>query len=328
MALSFQIFSRFNFIAAPFLSLAFLVSLAPAAIAQRAPTPVFVTTVEKTLFVDEVEALGTLQSNENVEIMSTVTERVTKVNFDDGQRVKKGDVLVEMDASEEIAERTEEQSRINEAQRQADRLKSLVKRDVASTSALDERKRELQTAQARLQAIQARINQHTLRAPFDGVVGLRNISVGTLALPGARVATLDDDSVMKLDFSIPEVFIATLQSGIAVQARTGVYPDDTFKGIIASVDTRINPVTRAVVARALLNNDQRKLKAGMLMRVVNKNPRQAIVIPEESLTSRGEQHFVMVIDKKEQKTVVRQQLVELGARRKGDIEILFGLEEG
>lgn len=329
MALSFQIFSRFNFIAAPLLSFTFLVSLAPAAIAQRAPTPVFVTTVEKTLFVDEVEALGTLQSNENVEIMSTVTELVTKVNFDDGQRVKKGDVLVEMDASEEIAERTEEQSRINEAQRQADRLKSLVKRDVASTSALDERKRELQTAQARLQAIQARINQYTLRAPFDGVVGLRNISVGTLALPGARVATLDDDSVMKLDFSIPEVFIATLQSGIAVQARTGVYPDDTFEGTIASVDTRINPVTRAVVARALLKNDQRKLKAGMLMRVVvNKNPRQAIVIPEESLISRGEQHFVMVIDKKEQKTVVRQQLVELGARRKGDIEILSGLEEG
>lgn len=298
-------------------------------LAQRAPVPVFVADVKRSLFVDNVEALGTLQSNENVEITSTVTELVTKINFEDGQRVKKGYILVEMDAAEEIAERVEEQSRINEARKQLDRLKSLVKRDVASQAALDERKRELQTAQARLKAIESRISQHVLTAPFDGIVGLRNISVGTLAQPGSKIATLDDNSVMKLDFAIPEVFLATLKAGIAVKAYTAVYPNSVFEGVIHSIDTRVNPVTRSITARARLENADRRLKAGMLMRVVvNKNPRQAVIIPEESLITRGDKQFVMVIEHKNDKTYVQQQPIKLGNRRKGDIEILSGLEAG
>jgi membrane fusion protein (multidrug efflux system) len=309
-------------------TLFFLIQVS-SSLAQRPPTPVFVTVVEQVDFVDEVEALGTLQSNENVEIMSTVTELVTKVNFKDGQRVRKGDVLVEMDAAEELAQQVEEESRINEAQKQVNRLKSLFKRDVASESALDETERELQTAQARLKAIQSRINQHILVAPFDGVVGLRNISVGALAQPGTRIATLDDDSVMKLDFSIPEVFIATLKTGTVVEARTSVYPDKTFKGSISSIDTRIDPVTRSVTTRALLNNKDRELKAGMLMKVVvNKNPRKTIVIPEESLISRGKKSFVLVVDESNEKTTVKEQQVSLGNRRKGEVEILSGLVVG
>lgn len=297
--------------------------------AQRPPAPVFVTTVEKVYFVDELEALGTLKSNENVEIMSTVTERVTKVNFKDGQRVRKGDILVEMDAAEELAQRVEEESRINKARKQLNRLNSLFKRDVAAESVLDETERELQTAQARLKAIQSRINQHILVAPFDGVVGLRNISVGALAQPGTRIATLDDDSVMKLDFSVPELFIATLQTGATVQARTRVYPDKVFEGVISSIDTRVDPITRSITVRALLNNDERQLKAGMLMRViVNKNPRQAIVIPEETLITRGDNNFVLLIDTTNEKTTVREQVVKLGKRRKGEVEILSGLEVG
>lgn len=304
-------------------------SINPLVLAQRPPTPVFVTLVEKVDFVDEVEALGTLKSNENVEIMSTVTELVTKVNFSDGQRVSKGDVLVEMDAAEELAQKVEEESRVNEARKQVNRLKSLFKRDVASESALDQSERELQTAQARLKAIQSRINQHILVAPFDGVVGLRNISVGALAQPGARVATLDDDSVMKLDFSIPEVFIATLKTGSTIKARTSVYPSKVYEGKVSSIDTRIDPVTRSVAVRALLDNANGELKAGMLMRVVvQKNPRQTIVIPEESLITRGDSNFVLVIVQSDKKTTVRQQEVTLGSRRKGEVEILAGVTAG
>lgn len=299
------------------------------AFAQSPPTAVFVAPVEQLDFVDEVEALGTLQSNENVEIMSSVTELVTKVNFEDGQRVKRGDVLVEMDATEELAEKVEEQSRINEAQKQVNRLQSLVAQNVASKSALDQQKRDLQTAQARLNAIQSRINRHILLAPFDGVVGLRNISVGALAQPGNIITTLDDNSTMKLDFSVPDIFIATLKPGITVIAKSSAYPGEVFEGKIASISSRVDPITRSITARALLDNSSQKLKAGMLMRVViKKNPRQTIVIPEEALTSNGSNNFVMVITNSDDKTSVRRQQVELGKRRKGEVEILSGLEQG
>jgi len=297
--------------------------------AKKPPTPVFVAPVERLDFVDEVEALGTLQSNENVTIMTTVTELVTKINFEDGQRVKRGDVLVEMDAAEELAEKVEEQSRINEAQKQVDRLLSLVAQNVASKSALDQQKRDLQTAQARLNAVQSRINRHILLAPFDGVVGLRNISVGALAQPGNLITTLDDNSKMKLDFSVPDIFIATLKPGISVVARSSSYPTEIFEGKIASISSRVDPITRSITARAILDNSDQKLKAGMLLRVtIKKNPRQVIIIPEEALTSNGRNNFVMVIQNTDNKTTVRQQQVELGKRRKGGVEILSGLEEG
>ena len=297
--------------------------------AQTPPTPVFVTVVKEVHFVDEVEALGTLKSNKNIDIMSTVTELVTTINFNDGQRVNKGDVLVEMDATEELALRVEEQSRIDEARKQRDRLKSLFKRDVASESALDENERDLETAQARLKAIQSKIDQHILVAPFDGVLGLRNISIGALAQPGMRIVTLDDDSVMKLDFSVPEIFIATLKTGAKIQARTRVYPGRVFEGEISSIDTRVDPATRSVITRALLDNSESLLKAGMLMQIViDKNPRQALVIPEESIISSGRDSFVLLIDESGQGTTVNRQKVELGSRRKGEVEILSGLQAG
>ena len=297
--------------------------------AQQPPTPVFVTIVKKVHFSDELEALGTLKSNKNVEIMSTVMEQVTNINFDDGQRVSKGDILIEMDATEELAERVEEQSRINEARKQLNRLKSLFKSDAASESALDETERELETAQARLKAIQSRIDQHILVAPFDGVVGLRNISVGALAQPGTRIVTLDDDSVMKLDFAVPEVFIAALQTGTNIQARTDVYPDKIFRGEISSIDTRVDPVTRSVVTRALIDNSEGLLKAGMLMQIViTKNPRQTIVIPEETIITSGNNSFVLLIDDSREETTVARQKVELGTRRRGEVEVLSGLTDG
>ena len=303
--------------------------LSQSAAAQQPPTPVFVTVVKEVHFVDKVEALGTLKSNKNIDIMSSVTELVTKINFNDGQRVNKGDILIEMDATEELALRVEEQSRINEARKQRDRLRSLFKRDAASESALDENERDLETAQARLKAIQSKIDQHILVAPFDGVVGLRNISVGALAQPGMRLVTLDDDSIMKLDFSIPEIFIATLKLGAKIQARTRVYPNRVFEGEISSIDTRVDPVTRSVITRALLDNSENLLKAGMLMQVViDKNPRQALIAPEEAIITSGNDSFVLLIDASDKVTTVKKQPVTLGARRKGDVEILSGLSAG
>lgn len=297
-------------------------------LAQPTATPVFVAPVQSTPFFDEVEALGTLQSNENVNLTSTVTERVTAINFEDNQRVKRGTVLVEMDVTQELAELAEERSRLEEAERQVARLQPLVQRGAASRSSLDEQERELKTAQARVRGIRSRIAERRIVAPFDGVVGIRNLSIGALAQPGTEIVTIDDDRRMKLDFSVPEIFLSTLKRGITIKAESVAYPGRQFAGTVASIDSRIDPVTRAVRARALLDNTEGLLKAGMLMRIhLQKAPRQALVIPEEALIVRGDENAVMLVQPGEPATVVRQ-VVAIGARRKGEVEILSGLSEG
>ncbi|MFW0778118.1 MAG: efflux RND transporter periplasmic adaptor subunit [Rickettsiales bacterium] len=299
------------------------------AYAQKAPVPVFVVNVHNKAFVDEIEALGTLQANENVELTSTVTELVTKVNFEDGARVKKGDVLVEMDVAEELALKAEEKSRLQEAQRQVNRLQPLIKRGAASKAALDEQQVALQASQARMKAIESQIRHRKVIAPFDGVVGQRNISVGALAQPGTLITTIDDDSVMKLDFSVPEIFLPTLKKDVKIKATTRAWPEDQFSGTIFSVNSRVDPLTRSVSVRALLQNPDHKLRPGMLMRVqLQKNPREAIVIPEEALVTKGNENYVMVVVHDDDKTTVKNTAVKIGARRKGDVEIVKGLEEG
>jgi membrane fusion protein (multidrug efflux system) len=306
----------------------FMLSISTTTLSNQKPIAVFVANVERVFFVDEVEALGTLQATENVNLTSSVTERITKINFDDNQRVKQGYVLVEMDVSEEKAELAEESFRLDEAQSQVERVRALVKRSSASKSTLDERERELNTAKARLGAIQSRINQKSIVAPFDGVVGIRNISVGALAQPGMLITTIDDERKMKLDFSIPEVFLSSLKIGLTIEAKASAYPKQVFKGTVTSVDSRIDPITRSVLARAVLINDGRLLKAGMLMSVqLNKNPRQTLIVPEEALVTIGNENAVMLVQNTEELKVKRQ-VVELGARRKGSVEILSGLNEG
>ena len=308
----------------------FLATVTKAQPGGDAPTPVFVAEVKRASFTDEIEALGTLQANENVNLTSTVTERVTTIHFQDNQRVAKGDLLVEMDAAEEEAELAEEQSRVNEAQRQVNRLRPLVQRGAASQSALDEQQRELNIARARINAIQSRIDERKIKAPFDGVVGIRNISVGALAQPGTHITTIDDVSVMKLDFDVPEIFLSSLQPGIKVNARTSAYPERVFTGEVSSIESRVDPITRSVSVRAFLDNADGVLKSGMLMRVeIRNNPRQALIIPEESVITSGTQNSVMVIGENEEgQTIVNAQPVEIGARRAGDVEILSGLNEG
>ena len=312
-------------------SLCVLMAYAPLTEAERDPTPVFVANVERVYFVDEVEALGTLQAVENVDITSSVTERLTKIHFEDNQRVKQGDLLVEMDASEEQAEYAEEISRLKEAQQQVERVRELAKRSSASQATLDERERELNTAKARIVAIESRINERRIEAPFDGVVGFRNISVGALAQPGLVITTLDDDSRMKLDFSVPEVFLSSLKKGLSIEAKASAYPGQLFTGTVTSIDSRVDPITRSVKARASLDNADGLLKGGMLMRVkLNKNPRQTLVAPEESIVTIGGQNAVMMIEQAEsaETAKVKRQVVELGARRKGVVEILRGVNEG
>ncbi|MGD2117561.1 MAG: efflux RND transporter periplasmic adaptor subunit [Chromatiales bacterium] len=291
-----------------------------------APTPVFVLQVQKADIEDRIEALGTLRANESIELTAAVTETVSELHFDDGDRVQAEQVLVEMTSSEEQAQLEEVRATAAEALRQYERIKSLRKQQTAAESLLDERRRELETARARLNAIESRLADRLLRAPFAGVVGLRNVSIGALVEPGDVITTLDDDSIMKLDFAVPAIYLAALKPGLPVQATTRAWPQRHFSGEVKSVDSRVDPVTRTIVVRALLNNPDFALRPGMLMQVdLLSSQRQAIVIPEECLIAKADKQFVFVVGTDNK---AEQREVTIGTRRPGEVEIVTGLDVG
>lgn len=305
-----------------------LASFASQATAADSP-PVIVAPVKSVYFEDRIEALGTLRANESVVVTASVTEVISKLHFDDGDRVEQGQVLAQMTNAEEEALLREARALVQEAEQQYRRVQALETKGTAATSLLDERRREWQTARARLVAIESRLSDRLIKAPFAGVVGLRDISVGALVEPGDPITTLDDDTVMKLDLSVPAVYLARLLPGLELIATTAAYGKHEFAGMLHSIDSRVDPVTRSVVVRVLLPNDKRALKPGMLMQVtLRKNPRQTLVIPESALKPRAREQFVLVVNEQGDGHQAENREIEIGARRPGEVEVLSGLSEG
>ncbi|WP_028885160.1 efflux RND transporter periplasmic adaptor subunit [Teredinibacter turnerae] len=297
--------------------------------AQRGPLPVFIQDV-KTISIEEtIEALGTLKANESTVLSSSVTESITAIHFNDNQRVQAGDVLVEMTSAEEHAQLKQAMATLDEAERQYGRFKALEKDKVATAAQLDQQKVLVDAAEAQLRAVQSRLQDRLLIAPFDGVVGLRNISVGALVRPGDVITTLDDDSVMKLDMTVPSIYLADLRVGMPVVARATALRDQSFNGKLVGIDSRVDPVTRSLVARALIENPEGKLRPGLLMTVLLSQPqREAMMIAEEAIIQVGRQAHVFVIERDGERTLAAKRDVALGVRRPGEVEILSGLNAG
>ena len=302
---------------------------ASSSLAQTAPTPVIlVEAIEEEIF-DRVEALGTLRANEQVTITAQVTEIVTELKFEDGQRVSKGDTLALMTNSEETAQLREAEATALEAGEQLERTKPLASRGVSSEALLSERRRDHETALARLEAVKSRIADRRTEAPFDGVVGLRRISVGALVEPGTVIATIDDDSSMKLDFSIPSTFLSTIRLGLPIEAKADAFGERSFTGEVTGIDSRVDPVTRSVTVRAVIPNKDGVLKSGILMMVeILKNRRQAVVVPEQAVIARKRETRVFVVDTKNEGPKAQSRLVELGTRLDGKVEVVSGLDAG
>jgi membrane fusion protein (multidrug efflux system) len=301
--------------------------LSGATLAADPPPPgVVVAPVRLIEFADRIEALGTLSANESVDLTATVTETISAIHFNDSDRVAKDQVLVEMTSREQHAQMQEARATTNEAYRQYQRIKPLASEGTAAESVLDQRQREWETARARLAAIESRLSDRLIKAPFAGVVGLRDLSVGALVQPGDLITTLDDDRVMKLEFPLSATYLEVLHPGLEVIATSRAFAGRNFTGSVKSVDSRIDPVTRSIRVRALLPNPEFLLKPGMLMYVeLLKNPRKALVIPEESLQPLGEQQFVFVVT---DDSTVEKREIRIGGRRPGLVEVLEGLEAG
>jgi membrane fusion protein (multidrug efflux system) len=261
-----------------------------------------------------------------VVLTAKVTETIDRVNFSDGQHVEAGMVLVELSGRAEVANLEEARATLREAEQQYARQKGLAEAGTIPRSQIDTLVATRDAAKARMQSIRARLGDRVITAPFDGVLGFRKVSAGTLVTPGTEITTLDDVSVVNLDFSVPELYLSALAPGLAVSARSAAWPQRRFDGNISSIDSRVDPVTRAIIVRAELPNAEGMLRPGMLLGVeVASAPREALVVPEIAVGSIGTQQFVYRVEPDGSAKQVR---ITLGARRAGEVEVLEGLEEG
>jgi len=285
--------------------------------------------VSTKLIHDRIEALGTTRSIESTRITSTVTEKVKAVHFQSGQKVKKGDLLIELDKAEQQAELARARAVHGERKLALKRLEQLDERKLTSPDEIDRTRLELEQAAASISAIQARIDDRIIRAPFDGVVGLRNISVGALVETGDLITTLDDTSVMKLDFSVPSVFLADVVPGLKVRVMASALGGEEFEGEVRSIDSRVDPVTRSIIVRALVPNPDDKLVPGLLMQVdILRNERQALVTAEAAMLPLADRQYVMRLVGEGENATVEKVEVKTGLRMPGYVEILQGLSQG
>lgn len=295
---------------------------------ERKDAPAVVTTmrVASQPWRDSIEALGTARANESVSIVAKVSDVVTRLAFDSGERVRAGQLLVDMNSSAQRADVAAAEASLRDAEQQLRRGSELARQQLIAQGQLETLRANRDSAAAALASRRAAVADRTLVAPFAGVLGLRQVSVGALVGPGTTITTLDDDSRIKLDFTVPESVLSSLARGQSISARSDAWPGVSFEGTVADIDSRIDPETRAITVRALLPNPDGRLRAGMLLRVAVRLPeRQALVLPEIAVQQEGSQASVFRVGAGD---TVAQVPVTLGSRSAGKVEIVSGLKAG
>ncbi len=276
-------------------------------------------------FTDEVEALGTAKARESVIITAQYADVVETVHFNDGDKVAQGDILVELVKAEEIAKVKELKANLEEAEVKLNRYNELLAKKVSSISERDDQRAKTSALRARLNSAQAVLNNLTIRAPFAGQLGFREVSVGASVRNGDTITSLDDIEVIKVDFAIPERFLPTLHIGQNIAATNIAYPDKSFQGKVTGISSRVDPDTRTVVIRAEIPNKTAQLRPGMLMAIsIVRDVSQVLQIPESGVIPFEDRHFVFVVEE----GVAKRKYVELGRRKPGVVEIVSGLANG
>jgi membrane fusion protein (multidrug efflux system) len=289
------------------------------------PAKVVTQQVTRRPIVDEIEALGTARANESIEIQSRISSLIEEIAFTEGQDVAAGDVLVQLEDDEIRAGLALAKASLSESRSLYERSKSLANTQAISVSNLEQLLAQVQVDEAQVEAARARLENTVIRAPFSGRVGLRRVSPGSFVDNSTVITTLDDVSKIKLDFSVPETFLNALIEGMSIDAHSLVYPDRVFRGSVSSIDTRLDPVTRAVQVRAILPNGDGLLKPGMFMSVDLKRDRgEAIVAPEQAIVPEGGNQYVFVVAN----GTAEKRRVELGRRIPGFVAVRSGLEAG
>lgn len=295
----------------------------------RAPL-VTVATVTAREFSERVEALGVAKARQSVTVTSNTAEIITAVRFASGQYVRRGQVLVDLRAVEQDAGVTRARAAVEQAQRVYSRWAQLQQRGFAPAASVDQYRAELEQARANLEAAEAIRADRVIRAPFSGVIGLTDTAPGMLVTPGTPIAVLDDFSSVYVDFALPEQYLATIRQGATLRATSDALPGVTLSGRIQRLNTRVDPQTRAVTARAEFPNPGGAVRPGMLIRVsVLLGSRRAPAVPEPAVQLEADQAYVFRITRQPEGAATAQRVdVQVGAREDGFAEIRNGLTVG
>ncbi len=298
----------------------------PASARPAAPAvSVIATRIEPRDFTDRFTALGTARAMESIEITSRISSVVSRINFAESESVAAGKLLVELDNKELRADVAVAEAAVAQSRSQFERSRQLADTKIISESQLEELEAKMKMDEAQLQAARARLDNSFIRAPFAGTVGLRKVSLGDLVGPDTVITTLDDTRRIRLEFSVPESFLSELRPQMRISALSTVYPGRPFTGEITSIDSRVDPVTRAVTAIATIQNLEGLLKPGMFLTVALERARHdVLMVPEEALSPRqGKQYVFLVVDGR---AVERE--VKVGSRSPGLAELVSGVTSG
>jgi len=276
--------------------------------------------------VDEVTAVGSLLAEESVIIRPEIDGRIVGLHFEEGQAVKRGQRLVTIDASEYKAQLAAVNAELRTEEQRYTRAQELYEQKFITKEALDVQAGAVDRLKARVQEVQVRVDKTYIRAPFPGIVGLREVSPGAYVKAGADIVVLENLSSIKVDFRIPEVHLSKVEPNQRVMLLVDAFPGEQFEGRVYAIQPAVEEQTRTALMRARVKNNSFKLKPGMFVRVALKMSTRpdAITIPEEALWPQGKDNFVFkVVDGKAMLTKV-----QLGNRRPGEVEINQGLAPG
>jgi membrane fusion protein (multidrug efflux system) len=268
--------------------------------------------------------VGSLQSDESVKIAPEIAGRVAELPFQEGRPVAQGAVIVKLDDSLARAEIDQATARFELAEANLDRASRLAKTGAGTQQGRDEATAEFETARAALELGKVRLSKHTITAPFSGVVGLRAVSPGAFVAIGAVIVNLEKVDTLKVDFKVPEVFLADVANGQVIEVSVDALPGKTFQGTIYAINPMLDVNGRALEIRARLPNPEGVLRPGLFARIVvrGKTEQNVVLVPESALVPRGGENFVYRIA--EGKAVETR--VRLGERKAGEVAILEGVE--
>lgn len=291
----------------------------------ESPAPVEIGRAERRMLARTVEAVGTTRARQSVEIVPEADGRVVALDIVPGTRVAQGAVLVRLDDAIQRADLAEARARVTEQNQALARARQLRETNAVSQATLEDITARLAEAEAALHRARQRLADRTITAPFAGIVGLTEIDEGARVRGGELIARLDDLSEVIVEFALPETLFAEAREGLKVEAGSAAFPGKSFEGMIAAVDSRIDPVSRAFRARAVIPNPEGLLPAGMFMSLtLTLSEERALVVPEEAIVFQAADTYVFVV----KDGTARRVPVRTGARRAGFVAIAEGLEEG
>jgi membrane fusion protein (multidrug efflux system) len=290
------------------------------------PIGVVVAAARPGTVVERAESVGTVRARDSVTVTSKVTAIVTEIRFREGQLVREGETLVQLDNAALRAEVDQARALLDDARNQLQRAQRLQPGQTIAEQRIVTLEALARQAEGRVRQADARLEELRITAPFAGRVGLRQVSLGALIQPGTAVTTLDDTAKVRVEFAVPEVYLAKLKPGSLVVARSVAFGERRFEGIVTVIDTRIDTATRTVRVVSEFDNADDALRPGLFMTVeLRLEAREnAVLVPEEAIDPVGDKAFVYVI----RENRARRVEIGLGQRLAGEVEVRRGLALG